>query len=153
MQPFRIFGLEDLQQVWLGDPSTALLAVSIRVRAGYMPVSYMTIFTPRSIRFLPKLLRPRGSMVLASGSCSAGIESADDPPQRDHRRMLLCITGGFPGFDLFYVMTNGGPYGATEIPTAYLVKSGIHFWECWLRGSAMAVVPTAVVVGLQAHLH
>ncbi len=35
--------------------------------------------------------------------------------------VLLCVTGGFQGFDLFFVMTNGGPYGATEIPTTYLV--------------------------------
>ena len=31
--------------------------------------------------------------------------------------VLLCVTGGFQGFDLFFVLTNGGPYGATEIPT------------------------------------
>ena len=35
----------------------------------------------------------------------------------------MCVTGGFQGFDLFYVLTNGGPYGATEIPTTYLVKA------------------------------
>jgi hypothetical protein len=37
--------------------------------------------------------------------------------------VLLCVTGGFQGFDLFFVLTNGGPYGATEIPTTYLVKT------------------------------
>ena len=33
------------------------------------------------------------------------------------------MTGGFQGFDLFFVLTNGGPYGATEIPTTLLVKT------------------------------
>ena len=37
--------------------------------------------------------------------------------------VLLCVTGGFQGFDLFFVLTNGGPYGATEIPTTLLVKT------------------------------
>ena len=36
--------------------------------------------------------------------------------------VLLCITGAFQSFDLFYVMTNGGPDHATEIVTTYLVS-------------------------------
>ena len=39
--------------------------------------------------------------------------------------VLLCVTGGFQGFDLFFVLTNGGPYGATEIPTTYLVQDRV----------------------------
>ena len=59
--------------------------------------------------------------------------------------MLLCVTGGFQGFDLFYVMTNGGPYYTTEIPTTYLVRSVFRNGEVGY-GSAMAVVLTLVVV-------
>ena len=59
--------------------------------------------------------------------------------------ILLCVTGGFQSFDLFYVLTNGGPYHATEIPTTYLVQSVFHTGEVGY-GSAMAVVLTAVVV-------
>ena len=57
------------------------------------------------------------------------------------------MTGGFQGFDLFYVMTNGGPYGATEIPTTYLVKSVFSFGNVGY-GSAMAILLTAIVVGV-----
>src|SRR6188472_4393886 len=61
--------------------------------------------------------------------------------------VLLCVTGGFQGFDLFFVLTNGGPYGATEIPTTYLVKTVFRNGEVGY-GSAMAVVLTVIVLGV-----
>jgi raffinose/stachyose/melibiose transport system permease protein len=61
--------------------------------------------------------------------------------------VLLCVTGGFQGFDLFYVLTNGGPHGATEIPTTLLVRTVFQFGDVGY-GSAMAVLLTAVVVGV-----
>ncbi|HET8927000.1 MAG TPA: hypothetical protein VFN24_04135, partial [Microbacterium sp.] len=59
--------------------------------------------------------------------------------------VLLCVTGGFQGFDLFYVLTNGGPYYSTEIPTTYMVRTVFHNGDVGY-GSAMAVALTAVVV-------
>jgi raffinose/stachyose/melibiose transport system permease protein len=59
--------------------------------------------------------------------------------------VLICVTGGFQGFDLFFVLTNGGPYGSTEIPTTLLVKTVFRDGEVGY-GSAMAVILTAVVV-------
>ncbi len=59
--------------------------------------------------------------------------------------ILLCVTGGFQGFDLFFVLTNGGPFGATEIPTTYLVKVVFRNADVGY-GSAMAVVLTLIVV-------
>ena len=59
--------------------------------------------------------------------------------------VLLCVTGGFQGFDLFFVLTNGGPYGATEIPTTYLVKVVFRNGDVGY-GSALAVVLTAIVL-------
>jgi len=61
--------------------------------------------------------------------------------------ILLCVTGGFQGFDLFFVLTNGGPYGSTEIPTTYLVKTVFRNGDVGY-GSAMAVVLTAIVLGV-----
>jgi raffinose/stachyose/melibiose transport system permease protein len=61
--------------------------------------------------------------------------------------LLLCITGGFQAFDLFYVLTNGGPYNSTEIPTTYLVKVVFRNREVGY-GSAMAVILTIVVLAI-----
>ncbi|MEV8252689.1 sugar ABC transporter permease [Rhodoglobus sp. NPDC076762] len=138
-------GLEELQRVWLGDPATALLAVSVVsgwVYAGF----YMTIFYAAFSQVPTEVIE------------AARLDGANEwqlfrrvkvPMIRNAITvsLLLCITGGFQGFDLFYVMTNGGPYGATEIPTTYLVKSVFTFQNVGY-GSAMAVVLTTVVVGL-----
>ena len=52
-----------------------------------------------------------------------------------------------PGFDLFYVLTNGGPYNATEIPTTYLVKVVFRNQDVGY-GSALAVVISLVVLAV-----
>ncbi|QAV70625.1 sugar ABC transporter permease [Salinibacterium sp. UTAS2018] len=141
----QTLGLDSLQRVWLGDPATALIAVSVVsgwVYAGF----YMTIFYAAFNQVPAEVIE------------AARLDGANEwqlfrrvkvPMIRNAITvaLLLCITGGFQGFDLFYVMTNGGPYGATEIPTTYLVKSVFSFQNVGY-GSAMAVVLTAVVVAL-----
>jgi len=141
----QIFGREDLQRVWLGDTSTALLAVSLVsgwVYAGF----YMTIFYAAFNQVPTEVLE--AARLDGAGEWQL-FRSIKVPMIRNAITvaLLLCITGGFQGFDLFYVMTNGGPYGATEIPTTYLVKEVFSFQNVGY-GSAMAVVLTAVVVGL-----
>ena len=139
----RALGLDDLTRLWLGDPSTALLAicfVSGWVFAGF----YMTIFVaaltqvPQEAVEAAKLdganewqIFWRVKVPMIRGSIEVAI--------------LLCVTGGFQGFDLFYVLTNGGPYYSTEIPTTYMVRTVFHNGEVGY-GSAMAVALTAVVV-------
>ena len=58
---------------------------------------------------------------------------------------LLCITGGIQGFDLFYVMTGGGPYYTTEVPTTYMVRSVFRDQEIGY-GSALAILVTLTVL-------
>jgi raffinose/stachyose/melibiose transport system permease protein len=138
-------GLEGLKRVWLGDTSTALLAVSVVsgwVFAGF----YMMIFYA-AFRQIP-------SEVLEAGRLDGAGEWAlfrrvKVPMIRNALAVavLLCVTGGFQGFDLFFVLTNGGPYGATEIPTTYLVKVVFRNGDVGY-GSSMAVVLTAIVLGV-----
>jgi raffinose/stachyose/melibiose transport system permease protein len=138
-------GLEGLQRVWLGDTSTALLAVSLVsgwVFAGF----YMMIFYA-AFRQIP------GEAVEAARLDGAGewalFSRIKVPMIRSAVwvSVLLCVTGGFQGFDLFFVLTNGGPYGATEIPTTLLVKTVFRNGEVGY-GSAMAVILTAIVLGV-----
>lgn len=136
-------GLEDLQRIWLGDTSTALLAIS--VVSGWVFAGFYMIIFYAAFRQIP-------SEVLEA----ARLDGADEwalfrrikvPMIRGATgvAVLLCVTGGFQGFDLFFVLTNGGPYGATEIPTTLLVKTVFRNGEVGY-GSAMAVLLTAVVV-------
>jgi len=138
-------GLEGLERVWLGDTSTALLAVSLVsgwVYAGF----YMMIFYA-AIRQIPSEVLEAARM---DGAGEWVLFRRIKVPMIRNAiaiAVLLCVTGGFQGFDLFFVLTNGGPYGATEIPTTYLVKVVFRNGDVGY-GSAMAVVLTAIVVGV-----
>lgn len=141
----RALGLEDWTRVWLGDEQTALLAICVVsgwVYAGF----YMTIFyaalrqVPTEVVEAARLDGARESTIfwrIRVPIIRTSIEVA----------ILLCVTGGFQSFDLFYVLTNGGPYHSTEIPTTYLVQSVFHTGQVGY-GSAMAVILTAVVVAV-----
>ena len=138
-------GLEQFQRIWLGDPSVALLAISVVsgwVYAGF----YMMIFYA-AFRQVP------GEVIEAARLDGAGewqlFQRVKVPMVRHVTAIaiLLCVTGGFQGFDLFFVLTNGGPYGSTEIPTTLLVKTVFRNGEVGY-GSAMAVLLTAIVVGV-----
>ena len=138
-------GLEGLQRIWLGDPATALLAISVVsgwVYAGFYMVIFYAAFRqiPAEIEEAAKLdgagewaLFRHIKVPMIRGAIGVGI--------------LLCVTGGFQGFDLFFVLTNGGPYGATEIPTTLLVKTVFRASDVGY-GSAMAVLLTVIVVGV-----
>ena len=138
-------GLEDLQRIWLGDPSTALLAISVVsgwVFAGF----YMTIFYAAFSQIPAEIVEA----ARLDGAGEWGIFRRVKVPMIRNAlavAALLCITGGFQGFDLFYVLTNGGPFGATEIPTTYLVKVVFRNADVGY-GSALAVLLTVVVVGV-----
>ena len=139
------FGLEELQRVWLGDPSTALLAISV-VSGWIFAGFYMMIFYA-AFRQIP------AEVLEAARLDGAGewtlFRRIKVPMIRNATAVavLLCVTGGFQGFDLFFVLTNGGPYGSTEIPTTLLVKTVFRNADVGY-GSAMAVVLTAIVVGV-----
>ena len=128
-----------------GRPATALLAISVVsgwVYAGF----YMMIFYA-AFRQVP------AEVIEAARLDGAGewalFRRIKVPMIRSATAVaiLLCVTGGFQGFDLFFVLTNGGPYGSTEIPTTLLVKTVFRNAEVGY-GSAMAVILTAIVVGV-----
>jgi raffinose/stachyose/melibiose transport system permease protein len=138
-------GLERFTRIWLGDPATALLSISVVsgwVFAGF----YMMIFYA-ALRQIP-------AEVLEAARLDGAGEWAlfrriKVPMIRNVTAVaiLLVVTGGFQGFDLFFVLTNGGPYGSTEIPTTLLVKTVFRNGEVGY-GSAMAVVLTVIVVAV-----
>lgn len=145
----RSIGLESWTQVWLGNPNTALLAICVVsgwVYAGF----YMTIFYSGISRISKEIYE------------SAYLDGANEwtiffrikvPIIRSlvETAIMLCVLTGFQSFDLFYVMTNGGPYNSTEIVPTYLVKVVFSHMSIGY-GSALAVILTVViaVIGLIA---
>jgi raffinose/stachyose/melibiose transport system permease protein len=142
-------GLGSWGRVWLGNPDTALYAICLVsgwVYAGF----YMTIFYS-GIQRIPKDIYE--SAYLDGASEWTIFSKIKVPMVRNliNTGIMLCVLTGFQAFDLFYVMTNGGPYSSTEIVTTYLVK--VVFTNMSIGyGSALAVIMTIViaVIGLVA---
>ena len=137
------FGLPQWQQIWLGDQSFALVAICLVsgwVYAGF----YLAIFYA-GLQRLPKEVIESAAL---DGAKQSKIFWKIKVPMI--RRLwevavLICITGGIQGFDLFFVMTNGGPYYSTEVPTTYMVRMVFRDQEIGY-GSALAVMVTTAVL-------
>lgn len=136
-------GLESWTRIWLGDQATALWAIS--VVSGWVFAGFFMVIFYAALQQVPAEL-----------SEAARIDGASEwkifwsvkvPSIRNALEVgaLLCITGGFQGFDLFFVLTNGGQYHATEIPTTLLVRTVFRDANVGY-GSAMAMVLTGVIV-------
>ncbi|QJD86524.1 carbohydrate ABC transporter permease [Cohnella herbarum] len=138
-------GLESWTRVWLGDPKFAIYAVTFVsgwVFAGY----YMTIFYA-GIQRIPNDIYE--SAYLDGASNWDIFFKIKIPMIRDlvDVAIMLCVLGGFQAFDLFYVMTNGGPYNSTEIVTTYIVKVVFNNMSIGY-GSALAVIMSIVIATL-----
>jgi len=140
-------GLDSWTRIWLGDPNTALWAISIV--SGWVFSGFFMIIFYSALQQVPAELTEAARL---DGASEWRIFwSVKVPSIRNALEVgvLLCVTGGFQGFDLFFVLTNGGPYNSTEIPTTLLVRTVFRNADVGY-GSAMAMVLTAaiVIVGL-----
>lgn len=141
----RALGLDSLARVWLGDPATALVAVSIVsgwIYAGF----YMAIFYAALQRIPQNILDAAKLDGVGPWRIFFSIKVPIIRPIIEVA-VLLCVTGGFQSFDLFYVMTNGGPDHATEIITTYLVKV-VFVYRDLGYGAALSTIMTIVLVAI-----
>ena len=139
----RKLGAEGFSQVWLGDTKTALLSICL-VSGWVYSGFYLAIFTAGLQRVPRDIIE---SAQLDGASDSKVFWKIKVPMIRSVREVsvLLCITGGIQGFDLFYVMTGGGPYYTTEVPTTYMVRSVFRDQEIGY-GSTLAILLTTIVL-------
>lgn len=136
-------GLGSLAHAWLGDQRTALVAVSV-VSGWIFSGFYMAIFYA-GMRQLPTEVIEAAKL---DGASEIQIFRKIKVPMIRNVIIVACllaVTGGFQSFDLFFVLTNGGPFNATEIPTTYLVRVVFRNQNVGY-GSALAVIMTATVM-------
>ena len=136
-------GLDSWTRSWLGDPNTALWAISLV--SGWVFSGFFMVIFYAALSQVPSELSEAARL---DGASEWRIFwSVKVPSIRNALEVgiLLCITGGFQGFDLFFVLTNGGPFHATEIPTTLLVRTVFRDADVGY-GSALAMVLTGVIV-------
>jgi raffinose/stachyose/melibiose transport system permease protein len=135
-------GLSSLVQPWLANPNTALAAVTI-VSGWKYAGFYMVIY-------LAALKRIPNSLYEAAMLDGAGVMqrffNITLPLLKETTfiALLLAITGGFAGFDLFFAMTNGQPFNATEIPTTWIIKQAFDASQMGY-GVALTVILMLVI--------
>jgi ABC-type sugar transport system permease subunit len=137
-------GLDALTRPWLSDPRTALAAVT--VVSGWKYAGFYMIIYLAALRRIPVTLY-EAARLDGAGPITQFVRITL-PLLRETTvvTVLLCVTGGFAAFDLFFAMTNGGPFNATEIPTTWIVKQAFDRGR-FGYGIALTVI-MALVVGV-----
>ncbi|MBA4687969.1 MAG: sugar ABC transporter permease [Candidatus Galacturonibacter soehngenii] len=115
----HFFGLDSYARTWLGDKKTVLLAVFIPILWQY--VGYHMLLMYAGIKSVPPELKE-----------AAKIDGANQwkvnryviiPMIKPVIRIcvIFAVTGSLKAFDLIYVLTNGGPSHASEVPSTLMV--------------------------------
>jgi raffinose/stachyose/melibiose transport system permease protein len=135
-------GLADWAQPWLSQPATALLCVML-VSGWKFAGLYMILFFA-ALRRIPRHLYEAARLEGAGPFWCFFKITLPLLRQNVLVAVLLAVTGGFAGFDLFFTMTNGQPYNSTEVPATWIMKQAFDNDQLGY-GIALTVILTAVV--------
>lgn len=135
-QFLQAVGLEKLITSWLANVNTALAAVSIPEGWRFTGM-YMVIFYAALVSLDPSVYE------------AAKVDGATEfqifiriklPLIKDIILLTLtmCLTGALRGFDIPYLLTNGGPGNASELMSTYMYKKAFSSNQ-YGYGSALAV--------------
>ena len=141
----RFVGLGSWAQNWLGDEKTALLSVMgvlVWIQLGYPVVIFMAGLQ----RVDPELYE---SAELDGASWWRRLWSITVPQIRPEIFVVLltCTIAALKSFDKIFVLTRGGPGGATNVPSYFSFQNFFEKANVGY-GAAIATVLTAVIVGL-----
>ncbi|HEY5586232.1 MAG TPA: sugar ABC transporter permease [Ruminiclostridium sp.] len=129
-------GLNSLSRGWLGNTSTALIACFVPIVWQYVGYHMLLLYT--SIKSIPDELF---EAAYTDGATNLQIAFKIIIPLI--RPMLqVCtvfsVVGSLKVFDLIYVLTNGGPAHASEVPSTLMFNT-IFFRNQYGYGSAMSI--------------
>lgn len=138
-------GLSELTRPWLAESSTALIAI-IFVSGWRFAGFYMIIFFA-AIRRIPRNIYEAAT--LDGAGPIRQFFTITLPLLRASMMtcVLLVVTGGFAGFDLFFTLTNGGPFHSTEVPATWIIRQGFNNNELGYA-TALTVILSVVVLSV-----
>lgn len=130
-------GLEKWTNIWLGDKKTALGAAFVPILWQY--VGYHMLLMYAGIKGVPPELNEAAML----DGCTEGQVSRYIviPYIRPILRVsvIFAVTGSLKSFDLIYVLTNGGPNHATEVPSTLMINL-LFLRNRYGMGSTIAVM-------------
>ena len=127
-------GLGHLQNSWLSDPHTALIAVSIpegwRFTGMYMVIFYAALIA------IPKEIEEAATIDGVNGWQLIRYIKLPSIKHVLSLALIMCTTGALRGFDIPYII--GVPGSSTELVTTYMYKKAFSTIQ-YGYGSAIAV--------------
>ena len=129
-------GLGDLVRSWLADVDTVLVAVSLpegwRFTGMYMVIYYAALISIDS--------EVSEAAIIDGASKWTTLWKIKIPMIKPViiLSLTMCITGALRGFDIPYLLTNGGPGNASELMSTYMYKQAFSSLQ-FGYGSAIAV--------------
>lgn len=138
-------GLQDWTRPWLSEPATALIAIMF-VSGWRFAGFYMIIFFA-ALRRIPRNIYEAAT--LDGAGPVRQFFTITLPLLRASMLtcVLLAVTGGFAGFDLFFILTNGGPFNATEVPATWIIRQGFDNNQLGYA-TALTVILAVVVLAV-----
>ncbi len=133
----RALGLDNLAHIWLGDKATALGAVFVPILWQY--VGYHMLLLYAGVKSVPPELR---EAAMLDGATDGQVNRYIVLPYIKpiiKISVIFAVTGSLKSFDLIYVLTNGGPLHATEVPSTLMI-SMLFLRNRYGMGSTIAVL-------------
>ena len=133
----RSIGLESLTRRWLGTKETALLACFVPTLLQY--VGYHMLLMYAGVKSVPTELR---EAAMLDGASEKQVNRFIVIPYIKpilKISAIFAITGSLKSFDLIYVLTNGGPLHATEVPSTLMINM-LFLRNRYGMGSTIAVL-------------
>ncbi len=116
----KSIGLDSLAKIWLGDVKTALGAAFVPVLWQYVGYHMLLMFA--GIKSVPTEYREAAMIDGArEGQVNRYIVIPYIKPILKIST-IFAVTGSLKAFDLIYVLTNGGPLHATEVPSTLMIS-------------------------------
>lgn len=132
----RAVGLDALTQPWLGQSTTALAAVIVVICWQFIPF-YMILYRA-GLTSIPEEVNEAAIVDGASGGSRFRFVTLPLLQGTTRTAILLSVVGSLRYFDLIWVMTRGGPGGATEVLATYMYRQAFSSSRLGY-GSAVAV--------------
>lgn len=133
----RSLGLDSWTRIWLGDKNVAFGACLVPILWQY--VGYHMLLMYAGIKGMPADLTEAAML----DGCTPGQVSwyITIPYIRPILRVsvIFAVTGSLKSFDMIYVLTNGGPNHATELPSTLMINL-LFLRNRYGMGSAIAVM-------------
>ena len=133
----RSLGLDSWTRIWLGDKNVAMGACLVPILWQY--VGYHMLLMYVGIKGMPPELNEAAML----DGCTPGQVSRyiTIPYIRPILRVsvIFAVTGSLKSFDMIYVLTNGGPNHATEVPSTLMINL-LFLRNRYGMGSTIAVM-------------